>query len=103
MRISDLENQSLVGTVMVLEAIATELMAAYLAGLPKPARDAAVARISDDVAANGKQLVEQAPKPMAGNALKIQAAAVRQMAAALQEALVAADAAPTKMPLARND
>lgn len=96
MRISDLENQSLVGTVMVLEAIATELLAGYLRGLAPADRDAALARMSADVAANGKQLVELAPKPQAGNALKTQASAARQMAAVAQEAL--ALIAPSVLP-----
>lgn len=92
MRISDLENQSLVGTVMVLEALATELMTAYLRPLPAAERDAAIARMTADVAANGKQVVELAPKPQTGNALKIQAAGARQMAAVAQEVLAALDA-----------
>lgn len=89
MRISDLENQSLVGTVMVLEALATELLAAYLKPLPEADRKAALVRMSDDVAANGKQLVDLAPKMNVGAALKIQASAARQMAAVAQEVLAA--------------
>lgn len=89
MRISDLENQSLVGTVMVLEAIATEMLAAYLKPLPAAERTAALARMSDDVAANGKQLVDLAPKVNVGAAQKIQASAIRQMAAVAQEVLAA--------------
>ena len=90
MRISDLENQSMVGTVIVLEAIATELLAAHLRRLKPEERDTAVKRMTADVAANAKQVVEQAPKPLLANALKIQAAATRLMEAAAAEALKAA-------------
>ena len=46
MRISDLENQSMVGTVIVLEAIATELLAAHLRRLKPEERDTAVKRMT---------------------------------------------------------
>lgn len=89
MRISDLENQSMVGTVMVLEAIAIEVLTAHLKGLSPDDRKAAIDRMSADVTANAKQVVEMAPKPQLANAQKIQAAATRIMAAAAAEALAA--------------
>ena len=89
MRISDLENQSMVGTVMVLEAIAIEVLTAHLKGLSMDDRKAAIDRMSADVTANAKQVVEMAPKPQLANAQKIQAAATRIMTAAAAEALAA--------------
>lgn len=89
MRISDLENQSMVGTVIVLEAIAIEVLVGHLQRLPPDAREASIARMTADVTANSKQVVDMAPKAQAGNALKIQAAALRIMAAAAQEAMEA--------------
>lgn len=87
MRISDLENQSMVGTVMVLEAIAVELLVAHLKGLSADERKASIDRMTADVTDNAKQMVEMAPKPQLANAQKIQAAAMRIMAAAAAEAL----------------
>lgn len=98
MRISDLENRSVVGTVIVLQAIATELLAAHLKALPESDRPAAIARIVADATANGKQLVEMAPKDkpaVRANAEFIQSAALRQMDAAVKEALAAVDAKPS--------
>lgn len=87
MRISDLENQSMVGTVMVLEAVAVELLVAHLKGLAADERKASIDRMTADVTDNAKQMVEMAPKPQLANAQKIQAAAMRIMAAAAAEAL----------------
>ena len=87
MRISDLENQSMVGTVMVLEAIAIEVLTGYLKRLSPDDRKAAMERMTADVLANAKQVVDMAPKAQLANAQKIQAAATRIMAAAAAEAL----------------
>jgi hypothetical protein len=87
MQIADLENQSLVGMVVVLDAIATEMLTPYLKGLPADHRQAACDRISALVAANGKSLVDLAPQAMIANAQKIQAASSRLVKAAIAEAL----------------
>jgi hypothetical protein len=87
MQIIDLENQSLVGTVIVLEAIASEMLISYLKGLKADQRQAACTRISDQVAANGKAIVELAPKAQISNAQKIQAAAARMVKSAMADAL----------------
>jgi hypothetical protein len=87
MQIADLENQSLVGTVLVLDAVVTEMMMSHLRGLPSGERQAACDRISAQVAANGKQLVDLAPKAQIANAQKIQAAAARMVKAATSDAL----------------
>lgn len=93
MQIVDLENQSLVGMVLVLDAIATELLLAYLKGLPADQRQTACDRISAQVAENGKQLVDLAPKAQISNAQKIQAAAARMAKGAVTEALAEIGAA----------
>jgi stage III sporulation protein SpoIIIAA len=85
----DLENQSLVGTVLVIDAIATELLGDYLKTLPADQRQAACDRISAMVAANGKQIVDLAPKPLLSNATKIQAAAARISKQVIGDALAA--------------
>ncbi len=87
MQIVDLENQSLVGTVLVLEAVVTEMLAAYLRGIAADQRALACDRIAAQVAANGKTLVDLAPRAQIGNAQKIQAAAARMVKAAMTDAL----------------
>ena len=87
MQIIDLENQSLVGSVLVLDAIATELLTFYLRGIPADQRGAACDRLVAQVAANGKALVDLAPQAQIGNANKIQAASARMIKAAITEAL----------------
>ena len=87
MQIVDLENQSLVGTVLVLDAIVTEFMVAYLKMLPADQRQAACDRMSDQVASNGKKLVDLAPQAQISNATKIQAASARMVKAAVTEAM----------------
>lgn len=89
MRISDLENRSAIGTVIVLQALVTEMFAAYLKSLPADQRQAATDRITADATANGKNLVDMAPKDKPekkANAEFIQSAALRQMAATISEA-----------------
>lgn len=85
MQLVDLENQSLVGMVLVLDAIATEVLLSYLNQLPANQRQAVCDRMTAQVAANGKQLVDLAPKAQIANATKIQAAAARLIKAALAE------------------
>lgn len=87
MQIADLENQSLVGMVLVIDAVVTELLVPYLKDLPADQRQASMARMSDQVAANGKALVDMAPKAQIAAAQKIQAASARIMKAAMSEAL----------------
>lgn len=87
MQIIDLENQSLVGMVLVLDAIATEMLSSYLHGLPADQRLAACGRISEQVAANGKVLVDLAPQAQTQNANRIQAASARIVKAAIDEIL----------------
>ncbi len=87
MQIVDLENQSLVGAVLVIDAIASEMLTFYLKGLPADQRQASIDRMSSQVAASGKSLVDLAPKTQIANAQKIQAAAARIMKAAATEAL----------------
>jgi len=87
MKIIDLENQSLVGMVLVIDAVVSELLVPYLKALPSDQRQAAIARISDQVAANGKSVVDLAPKVQLANAQKIQAASARIVQAAMADAL----------------
>lgn len=87
MQIVDLENQSLVGTVIVIEAIVSELLVEGLRPLAPADRAAALERIAGQVAANGKAIIDLAPKAQLGNAQKIQAAAARMIKAASSEAL----------------
>ena len=79
MQITDLENQSLVGTVMVLDAVVTVILTSYLKSLPADERGAVHARIVAQVDDNGRQLMDLAPKAQVANALKIQAAAARMV------------------------
>ena len=87
MQIVDLENQSLVGTVLVLDSIVTEVLTSYLKGMKADQRQAACDRISAQVASNGKQLVDLAPKAQITAAQKIQAASARMIKAAMVDAL----------------
>ena len=59
MRISDLENRSMVGTMIVLQAIVGDMFSAHLKALPEGERQAAIARVTADVTANARQLVER--------------------------------------------
>ena len=87
MKIVDLENQSQVGWVVALDAIVSELLVPYLKGLSSDERQAAIDRMTDHAAGNGKQLVDLAPQAMLGNANKTQAAAARIMKSAIADAL----------------
>lgn len=87
MQFVDTESQSLVGMVIVVDAIVTELLTPYLRSLAPDARQAAIARITEQVTANGKHIVDMAPQAMVGSANKIQAAASRLADSAIKDAM----------------
>lgn len=78
---------------MVLQAIATELLVSHMKSLPADQRQAAIERMTADVTANGKHVVDMAPKEKLDGARFIQAAASRQMAATVTEVIAAIGAA----------
>lgn len=61
----------------------------YLKGLPADQRQAACDRVTAMVAANGKQIVDLAPKPLLSSGTKIQAAAARICKQVIGDALAA--------------
>jgi hypothetical protein len=87
MQFVDTESQSFVGMIVVIEAIATELLTGYLRKIPADQRQVAIDRIEAQVIANGKRIVDMAPKVQLDGAVKIQAAALRLVKAATTDAL----------------
>jgi hypothetical protein len=83
----DLENRNVVAMVIVVEAMIAEMFVPYLKALPADQRQAACDRVVAQVAANGKAIVDLAPKTGIDNAMKIQGASARMVKAAMTESL----------------